>query len=62
MTSIGLIHPYRHSDYDNNADDASLLDSDVNLAFLDGHHSDLFENLFQILPVGDSEYRSPGTG
>ena len=50
-----------HSDYDNNADSASLLDSDVNLAFLDGHHSDLFENLFQILPVGDSEYRSPGT-
>jgi len=48
-----------HSDYDNNAESASLPpDSDVNLAYLDGHHSDLFETLFQNLPV---EYRSPGT-
>jgi hypothetical protein len=51
-----------HSDYDNNAENAGLPpDSDVNLAYLDGHHIDLFENMFQMLPVDDSKYRSPGT-
>jgi len=40
-----------HSDYDNNAESASLPpDCDVNLAYFYGHHSDLFENLFRTLP------------
>jgi hypothetical protein len=50
------------SDYDNNTESANLPpDSDVNFAYLEGHHSDLFETLFQTLPIDDSKYRSPGT-
>ena len=41
-----------HSDYDgSNASDAPSFDYDVNLSYQDGHHSDLFENLFQTLPT-----------
>ena len=51
-----------HSDYDgSNASDAPPFDYDVNFSFQDGHHSDLFENLFQTLPVDANKYRSPGT-
>ena len=50
-----------HSDYDgSNASDAPF-DYDVNLSYQDGHHSDLFENLFQTLPVDTNKYRSPRT-
>jgi len=39
---------------------ASHINNDVSLSDLDGHHSDLFENLFQTLPVRANNYRSPG--
>ena len=51
-----------HSDYDNSkASDDPLLDTFANFSYRDGHHSDLFEILFQTLPVDDNKYRSPGT-
>ena len=41
-----------HSDYDGSkASDDPLFDTYVNFSYQDGHHSDLFENLFQTLPV-----------
>ena len=51
-----------HSDYDGStASDAPPFDYDVNFSYQDGHHSDLFENLFQTLPVDANKYRPPGT-
>ena len=51
-----------HSDYDNSkASDDPLFDTFANSSYQDGHHSDLFENLFQTLPVDANKYRSPGT-
>ena len=50
-----------HSDYDgSNASDALPADYDVNFSYQDGHHSDLFENLFRTLPVDANKYRPPG--
>ena len=50
-----------HSDYDgSNASDAPPADYDVNFSYQDGHHSDLFENLFRTLPVDADKYRLPG--
>jgi hypothetical protein len=51
-----------HSDYDgSNASDALPADYDVNYSWSDGHHSDLFENLFRTLPADANKYRLPGT-
>ena len=51
-----------HSDYDgSNASDVLLADYDVNFSYQDGHHSDLFENLFRTLPVDANKYGPPET-
>jgi len=47
-----------NTDYDDS--NAPQVDNDAILSDFDGHHSDLFENLFQSLPVGANKYRLPG--
>jgi hypothetical protein len=49
------------SNYDDTASDAFPAEDDVLNSWKDGHHSDLFEILFQTLPVDANKYRLPGT-